>query len=85
MSNLPMQNYRTSLLRGTGAMMAEIDGAFYALTRDWSAFDAGEVVRQGDADDEAFERWLASLSPDAFDLILSDLHHDADALLGRTG
>ena len=64
--------------------MGEMDGILYGTTQDWSILDMGEIARQATADDEAFDGWLASLSPDTFDRVLGDLYHEAEALFNRT-
>ena len=56
----------------------------YEPTQEWSGLDLGEIARHADADEEAFDRWLGSLSPDVFDRFLSDLHHAAAALFEQT-
>jgi hypothetical protein len=65
-------------------MMGAMDGMLTGTTQDWSVLDMGEFARQERDEDAAFDRWLASLSPDALDHFLSDLHRDADALSERT-
>ena len=66
-------------------MMREMDSMHSGPTQDWSGPDMGELAGHADADDEAFDRWLASMSPATFDRFLVDLHHQADALFEQAG
>jgi hypothetical protein len=56
--------------------MREIDGAIHGPAEDWFLLEAADAAQQELADDENFERWLASLSTGGLEHILSDLLND---------
>jgi hypothetical protein len=53
--------------------MREMDRAGYGMADDGLFLDVAEAAQRDDADDEAFERWLASLSPGGLEHILNEL------------